>query len=283
VGDALRIGWVGLGRMGRPMALRVLRAGMPLTVWARDPTQAAAMHDAGAGTAADLAALARVSDLVCTIVGGSDDVRAVLSAMMPSARPGTVFVEATTAAPNTATVLATLASAHRVSVIDAPVTGGVGGAQRGTLTAFIGGEAAAIERARPLLTAFSEHIVPCGGPGSGYRMKLINQTMMAGVLLGLADGSRLARAMGLQAPALSAALSHGTAASTLQGVYLERMMSGAGAVTFTLALLGKDLRLARDEADALGVPAPLLDAAIASVDRAISRHGAAAGAQVLAL
>jgi 3-hydroxyisobutyrate dehydrogenase-like beta-hydroxyacid dehydrogenase len=283
VADTPQVGWIGLGRMGRPMALRVLGAGLPLTVWARNAAQAAALHDAGARTAADPATLARGCDLVCTIVGGSDDVQALLETMLPSARPGTVFVDATTAAPGTAAMGAALASAHRVSLIDAPVTGGVVGAERGTLTAFVGGDAAAIERAGPLLAAFSQHIVPCGGAGSGYRMKLINQTMMAGALLGLADGSRLARAMGLAAPTLAAALSRGTAASTLQGAYLERMMNGGGAVTFTLALLRKDLLLAREEADALGIPAPLLDAAITSVDLAIARHGPAAGAQLLAL
>ena len=281
--DTPRVGWIGLGRMGRPMALRVLGAGLPLTVWARDAQQAAALREAGAGTADDPQVLAHGCDLVCTIVGGSADVSTLLQQMLPAARPGTVFVDATTAAPALAGLLATLAGEHRVSVIDAPVTGGVVGAERGSLTSFVGGDAAAIERARPLLATFSQHIVTCGGAGSGYRMKLINQTMMAGALLGLADGSRLARAMGLAAPALAAALAHGTAAGTLQSAYLERMMSGAGAVTFTLALLRKDLRLARDEAAALDVPAPLLDAAISSVDAAIAHHGPAAGAQVLAL
>ena len=283
MGEALRVGWIGLGRMGRPMALRALGAGLPVTVWARDPAQAAVLQQAGAQTAVDPVALVRDSDLLCTVVGGSDDVQSLLKAMLPSARAGTVFVDASTAAPGIAVALGALAREHGVSLIDAPVTGGVAGAARGALTVFVGGEAAAIERARPLLAAFGQHIVPCGGAGSGYRMKLINQTMMAGALLGLADGSRLARAMGLQGPALSAALSHGTAASTMQAAYLERMLNGAGAVTFTLALLHKDLLLARDEAAALGVSAPLLDAAIASVDTAIGRHGPAAGAQVLAL
>ena len=156
------------------------------------------------------------------------------------------------------------------------------GAQRGTLTSFVGGPAEALERARPLLSSYSQRLVACGAAGSGYRTKLLNQILMCGSLLGMADGARLARASGLAAAEVQAALEGGTGSSFLLPNYLARMINGDGPVTFTLGLLLKDLRLARAEAQALGVPMPLLDAALATVSAAVLHHGGEAGVQELA-
>ncbi len=280
-----RIGWIGLGRIGAPMAERVRAAGWPLTVWARQPgsAAAAALLERGAIWAPSVEDLARHCDIVCTIVTGPDDVAALHAVLMPTARPGTLFIDLSTATPGTALAATRLAQAHGQQSLDVPVTGGVAGAVRGTLTCFVGGEVAALERARPLLSSFGQRLVACGGPGSGYRTKLINQTMVAGVLMGLADGARLARAAGIAAIDLQPALGSGTAGSFLLESYLPRMMGGEGPVTFTLALLLKDLQLARTEARALAIDAPLLDATIAAVAVAMQRHGPQAGVQALAL
>lgn len=281
------VGWIGLGRIGRPMAARVAAAGPGLTLWARRPEVArAAVADdaalAGAAWADDAEALAQRCSIVCTVVGGPADVQALHARLMPHARPGTLFIDFTTAAPSTAAAAAALAQRLGLQVLDVPVTGGVAGAQRGTLTGFVGGDPAALERARPLLSAMCARLVPCGGPGAGYRVKLVNQTLVAGVLMGLADGARLARAGGLDTAQLHGALAGGTAASALLEAYWPRMCSGDGAVSFTLALMQKDLRLAREEAEALDVPAPMLDAALVAVQAAIDRDGPQAGVQRLA-
>ena len=276
------IGWIGLGRMGLPMAQRLLAAGHPLTVWARRPEAMASLRDAGAAVAATPEDLACRCACVVTMVGGPTDVDALHARLMPAAMPGTLFIDMSTAAPATAGAAQDRAARHGHTALDAPVTGGVAGAQRGTLTAFVGGEPGALARARPLLELLCQRLVPCGAAGSGYRTKLVNQTLMAGALMGVADGLRLARAAGLQADFLRQALAGGTGASTVLEAYLPRMLGGDGPVTFTLALLLKDLRLARAEAAALDLPAPLLDAAIAAVDGAIAGHGAEAGLQVLA-
>jgi len=285
-----RVGWIGLGRIGAPMAERVAAAGWPMGLWVRRPQAASTVASpllgrgaAGARWHDSPAELVRGSDIVCTIVTGPEDVMALHAELMPLARPGTLFIDLTTATPATARAAAQRAHAHGLQSLDAPVTGGVAGAVRGTLTCFVGGEAAALERARPLLGAFAQRLVACGGAGSGYRTKLINQTMVAGVMMGLADGARLARAAGLTAAELQPALASGTAGSFLLESYLPRMMGGEGPVTFTLALLLKDLRLARAEAQSLGLAAPLLDAAIAAADAALQRHGPEAGVQALAL
>lgn len=277
-----RIGWIGLGRIGAPMAQRVLDAGFELTLWARRRAAAEPLLERGAAWVDSAEALLPRCDVVCTIVTGPDEVQALHATLMPHARPATLFIDMSTAAPRTARRAADLAAAHGLQVLDAPVTGGVAGAQRGTLTSFVGGDADALERARPLLASYSQRVVACGPAGSGYRTKLLNQTLMVGSLLGLADGARLARASGMAAADVLAALEGGTGSSFLLPNYLARMISGEGPVTFTLGLLLKDLRLAREEAQALELPMPLLDAALAAVSQAVLRHGAEAGVQELA-
>jgi 3-hydroxyisobutyrate dehydrogenase-like beta-hydroxyacid dehydrogenase len=278
----LRIGWVGLGRIGEPMAQRVRAAGWPMRVWARQPAATHTLQAAGAEVCPTLEELARNSDIVFTIVGGPADVHAVLGAMLPAARPGTQFIDMTTASALQAEPLRELAHARQVQLLDAPVTGGVAGAQRGALTSFVGGSIEALERARPVLQAFSQRIVPCGEWGSGYRMKLLNQTLVAGTLMGLADGARLARALGLAVEAVPAALANGTAGGNLFESYWARMHSGAGAITFSLGLLRKDLQLVAEEATHLGLALPQVQATLAAVEAACRRHGDQAGVQALA-
>ncbi|MFT3817151.1 MAG: NAD(P)-dependent oxidoreductase [Rubrivivax sp.] len=277
------VGWIGLGHIGLPMAQRVLGAGFALHAWARRPEAAAPLLHAGAQWCGDPETLAQRADIVCTCVGGPADVTGLHRRLMPAARPGTLFIDCSTAAPATAIESARLASDVGVACLDAPVTGGAAGAQRGTLTSFVGGPAEALARAQPLLAAYSQRVVHAGAAGAGYRLKLINQTLMVGSLLAVADAAMLARAAGLDAAALKTALAGGSGASALFDAYWLRMMAPEGPASFSLGLLRKDLALARDEAQSLGTPTRLLDAALAAVDTACRRHGADAGLQMLAL
>lgn len=279
---ALHIGWIGLGRIGEPMALRLRAAGWPLRVWARQAAATQSLLDAGAERCASPAELAQSCDIVFTILGGPADVQAVLGGMLPAARPGTVFVDMTTASALQAAPLRKAADTYQLGLLDAPVTGGVAGAKRGALTSFVGGDPQALEGVRPLLQAFSQRIVACGDWGSGYRMKLLNQTLVAGTLMGLADGARLARALGLPSQAVPEALALGTAGGPLFESYWERMHSAAGSITFSLGLLRKDLQLVAEEAAHLGLPLPQIQATLAAVERACKQHGEQAGVQALA-
>lgn len=279
---SLRIGWVGLGRIGEPMAQRVRAAGWPMKVWARQLAATQALRAAGADVCTSLEELASSSDIVFTIVAGPADVQAVLGSMLPVARHGTLFIDMTTASALQAAPLRDLARERQLQLLDAPVTGGVAGAQRGALTSFVGGTMDALDRARPVLQAFSQRIVHAGEWGSGYRMKLLNQTLVAGTLMGLADGARLARAFGLAAGAVPAALAQGTAGGNLFESYWARMHGGAGAITFSLGLLRKDLLLVAEEASHLGLALPQVQATLAAVDAACRRHGEQAGVQALA-
>jgi 3-hydroxyisobutyrate dehydrogenase-like beta-hydroxyacid dehydrogenase len=274
------VGWVGLGNIGMPMACRVHDAGFALRVWARRAEAAQPLLDRGAHWSDSPEALARESDVLVTIVAGPDDVLALHRRMLPQAKRAVVVLEMTTASPATALALHSL-STH-AEILDCPVTGGVAGAREGKLTSFVGGNGATLSRARPVLETLSQRIVHCGDAGSGYRMKLVNQAMIAGVLLGLAQGSALARASGFTGSQLVEALGQGTASGVLFHSYVARMIEPGGAETFALGMLRKDLRLARDESVASGIDSAFLELAIARVDRACARFGEHAGVQFLA-
>lgn len=264
------------------MAQRVLAAGWPLWVWARRSDAVQPLVAGGAVRANEPEQLARECAFVMTIVAGTDDVIEIQRRLLPHARAGTTFIDLTTAAPAVAETLGKLAAGTGAEIMDCPVTGGVGGALQGRLTAFAGGDGGTLSRSLPLLESFSQRVVHCGPNGAGYRMKLVNQTMMAGALLGLAEGAALARAVGFGAELLKEALSRGTASGFLLNSYLQRMVDGDGPVTFTLAMLHKDLRLARAEAQRAGSTTTLIDCALAAVQSASRRHGDAAGVQCLA-
>jgi len=277
------VGWIGLGSMGRPMAERVLAAGWPLAVWARERASAQPLVDQGARWAPSLAELAQGRTHVLTMLRGTEDVRQVHQALLPHVAAGTHVIDMTTAAPGVAGPLASQLQERGANWLDCPVTGGIAGARAGTLTLFAGGAAAAQEGSRPLLERLGQRIVDCGGVGSGYRMKLINQTLMAGALLGLAEGAAMARAGGLGGAALRQALDGCTGSGWMFDAYAERMVDGGGAVGFTLAMLHKDIELALAAAQELGrAGTPVLSQALAVVRSACERHGPQAGVQALA-
>ncbi|PLC54567.1 hypothetical protein CR155_07295 [Pollutimonas nitritireducens] len=275
------IGWVGLGKMGTPMARRLLQAGHPLYVWARNPEQTLTLRKEGAKVATDLRELAQRCQTVFTILGDTRDVETVYEGLLPGMQPDSVYIDMTTVAPKTASTLTKLVAARDARFMDAPVTGGVAGAAQGTLTLFIGGDAAILEKCRPLLESLGQRAIHCGPAGSGYRMKLVNQTIIAGTFLGLAEGIALARSSNFDLGLLTDALSKGTASGMLFNAYAERMMQGSGDVTFTLGMLRKDLRLAQAEAEYQQQPSLFLKFAVQCLDRACERFGPHAGVQML--
>jgi 3-hydroxyisobutyrate dehydrogenase-like beta-hydroxyacid dehydrogenase len=275
------IGWIGLGRIGLPMAERVANAGERLQLWARRP-EIARSCTLPAVWSASAEELASRCDVVVTVLGTSEDVVEVQRRMLPHARPGALFVDMTTAAPAIAAELDAECASRGVARLDAPVTGGVAGARAGRLSVLVGGGASDLARARPLLECLGEHIVHCGKAGTGYRMKLVNQVAMVATLLGLAQAARLASASGFDAPLVIEALGAGTASGLLFDSYMPRLMPPGGPITFTVGMLRKDLRLARDEALALGSDLDFLDFALMRVDEACARFGTGAGVQSLA-
>lgn len=279
----MRIGFVGLGNMGRPMAEHLLRAGHVLAVHTRTRATADALVAAGARWCGDAGETAHAADAVITMVGGPADVEAVYRrGLLDAAAPGTLLVDMTTSSPRLAAALHAEGRARGLRVLDAPVTGGVGGAQAARLSILVGGDAADASAARPLLERLGRRITHCGAAGDGQRLKLANQAIVASTVLGIAEGLMLAVRGGLDVKPLVPALADGTAGGFLFQAYAAKMLDGDCAASFTVAHFLKDLRLALEEADALGLDPRGLRTSIAQFERLAQVHGAQLGIQGVA-
>lgn len=193
----MKVGFVGLGTMGAPMAGHQLKALGALTVWNRTPAKAAPLAEAGASVAESLVDLARECDLVFLNVNRSEDVRECLTALLETARPGTLFVDHSTIAPDAARECAVLAKAKGCRFVDAPVTGGSLGAQNGTLTIFLGGEEEDVEEAIAAVQPYAKNARRVGPSGAGQTMKLANQIAVGGALQALCESLAFAGHAGL--------------------------------------------------------------------------------------
>ena len=198
------VGFIGLGLMGGPMAKNILNSGFPLTVYNRTRARTAALAEAGAAVADTPGALAAQVDFVCSCVTGPADVAEVYlgdDGVVANARPGAVLIEMSTIDPGTHRQIAEAAAARGVDYLDAPVSGGVTGAEAGTLAIMTGGAPAVFERARPVLDAMGENVVLMGPVGSGAVAKLINNMMAAITNAGVAEGMVIGAKCGLDAAA----------------------------------------------------------------------------------
>jgi 3-hydroxyisobutyrate dehydrogenase len=270
----MTVGFIGLGMMGQPIAGHLLAAGHGLVVHSRTRAKAETLLADGARWARTPAEVAAAADVVLTMVGGPDDVAAVYrgaGGLFAAARAGQVLVDLTTSSPDLAAALAAEAPAG-VTCFDAPVTGGVKGAKAGTLTLMVGGDADALERVRPILDGFAGTIRHFGPPGSGQHAKLVNQTAVAGIMLGLAEALAYAERAGLDGTAMLETLGSGTARSFLLETYGQAMLSGDTQAGFFIDHFVKDLTLAREAAQRQGLASGGLEAALDAY-RELSRRG----------
>jgi len=258
----MRVGFVGLGTMGGAMAANVARAGFAVTAWNRTAGRAAALSDLGVALAPTAAAAAAASDVIVTIVSDTPDVEAVLfgpDGVADGAARGSLVVDMSTISPSATRDFAGRLAERGVAMLDAPVSGGSEGAKKGTLSIFVGGEAADLERARPVLAAMGTTITHLGPIGSGQAAKAVNQVILAGTYLGVAEGIVLAIKAGLDVEALVAALSGGAAQSWVLANRSGRMLANDYPLGFKVALHRKDLgialQLARETGTALPVSA----------------------------
>ena len=225
-----RIGFVGLGTMGAAMAANLRKAGFEVTVWNRTPGRAADLVAQGAREAASPAAVAAASDVVVCCVSDTPDVEAVLfgdDGVAHGLARGGLVIDCSTISPGaTATFAARLAEAG-IAFVDAPVSGGSEGAKNATLTIMVGGEPAAFERALPVLQAMGKTVTLFGPAGSGQAVKAVNQVILAGAYLGVAEGMVLALKAGLDPVAVAAALDGGAARSWVLENRSGRMIDNA--------------------------------------------------------
>jgi 3-hydroxyisobutyrate dehydrogenase len=258
----MRVGFVGLGTMGSAMAANVARAGFEVSAWNRTAGRAADVANAGVSIVESPEAVAAASEIVVTIVSDTPDVEAVLfgpSGIAGGASAGSVVVDMSTISPSATRDFAARLARQDVAMLDAPVSGGSEGARKGTLSIFVGGDASVLERARPVLAAMGTTITHVGPNGSGQAAKAVNQVILAGTYLGVAEGIVLAMKAGLDVDQLVTALSGGAAQSWVLANRSGRMLENDYPLGFKVALHRKDLgialELARETATSLPVSA----------------------------
>ena len=264
----MNVGFIGLGSQGGPMARRIIAAGHPTTLWARRAATLEPFADTPATLAASPADLAAACDLVCLCVVGDADVEEITGGelgLLTALKPGSVIVIHSTVHPDTCRELATKAAAQRVSVIDAPVSGGGPAAAEGRLLVMAGGDADVIDRCRPVFETYADPVIHVGELGSGQTTKLLNNLLFIANLGTAATALSLAGALGVDpdrlADVMSRASGNSMALNALGGIGgLDRLADVAG------GLLQKDVRLVVDLAEHAGAcPGAVLDAADATL------------------
>lgn len=252
-----RIGFIGLGIMGRGMAANLVSAGHDVVVWNRTRAKAEAME--GVEVAESPAAVADRCPIVMVCVSDTPDVIEVVEGeggLLEGLGEGSLVVDHSTISPSATTELAATVRSKGAAWIDAPVSGGSEGAQRGTLSIMVGGEAADVERARPYLEAFGTTITHVGPVGAGQSVKLVNQALVVINQLAASEALLLAQAAGLDLDSALAAVEGGAAGSWMLSNRGPQMIERDWRPGFTIDLQQKDLRLVLEAADELGVALP---------------------------
>lgn len=255
-----RVGFCGMGTMGAAMAANIARAGFPLVVWNRTPGKATLPVSLGATEAATPKELAAAVDVVVVCVSDTPDVERVLLAddgVLAAGVRGQLVIDCSTISPAGTREMACKLAGAGIAMIDAPVSGGSEGAQKGTLTIMVGGEAADVERARPVLAAMGQKITHMGPIGAGQVTKAANQVILAGTYLAVAEGVVLAMKAGLDAPQVVEALVGGAARSWVLENRSGRMIDNEYPLGFRIALHLKDLGIALDLAKQVGAALPV--------------------------
>lgn len=256
------VGFIGLGLMGRPMALNLLKKGFPLLVCSRSQGPVEALVAAGATAAATPAAVAAGADVIITMVPDTPDVVQVLQGeqgVFSGVRPGSVVVDMSTIQPAAARALADAARSRGAWMLDAPVSGGEIGAIDGTLTVMVGGEGHVLEHVRPVLAAMGhpERITHIGPAGAGQVAKACNQVVLGATIAGVAEAFALARKNGIDPAGVRKALLGGFAQSRVLEVHGERMLKQDYVPGFRTELFAKDYRIVVDAMERAGVSAPV--------------------------
>jgi 3-hydroxyisobutyrate dehydrogenase len=261
----MAVAFLGLGAIGKPMAAHLAQPG-PLFVWNRTRAKALEFASTHRATAVDTPReAAAAADVVITCLPTSQDVEALLhqpDGLLPGLRPGSLFLDCTSGEPATSRRLAANLSKHGVAFADAPVSGGVSGAVAGTLTVMVGSDRETFERARPVLQAFGQRIEHVGPVGAGDAVKAINNALLAVNLFAVGEALAALVKGGVPAEAALNVVNASSGRSFVSEVLVpERVLNGAWPRTFRLALLDKDVGIARSFVRSTGLNAEVLDLA----------------------
>ena len=257
----MKIGFVGLGVMGFPMAGHLKQSGHEVTVYNRTAARADAwVQQYGGRSASTPKAAAEGADIVFSCVGNDDDVRSVLlgqDGVFAGLASSAIVVDHTTASATLARELETQAQERGLGFLDAPVSGGQAGAENGALTVMVGGDAAVFDRARPVLDCYARCVRLLGPAGSGQLAKMVNQICIAGVVQGLAEAFTFSRKVGLDTAAVVEVISQGAAQSWQMENRYQTMLAGEYEHGFAVDWMRKDLAMVLEEAETMGLELPV--------------------------
>jgi 3-hydroxyisobutyrate dehydrogenase-like beta-hydroxyacid dehydrogenase len=273
----MRVAVIGLGTMGAPMARHLLAGGHEVTVHNRTREKELPLAEAGAQRADSPADAARNAEAVLTCVSDTPDLESVLlgsegaASTLPS---GGVVVDCSTVSPSATSELAGQLLERGIGLVDAPVSGGSEGAERGTLTIFVGGRDEDVAKALPVLEAFGSRITHLGPPGAGQMAKAVNQVMIAGTYATVGEGIALAEAAGLPLDKLVEALGAGAAASWVLENRAGNMINQSYPLGFRVSLHRKDLGIAVDEGRRAGLDLAVSELVAGQEDELVAEgHG----------
>ena len=257
--SSFRISWIGTGVMGLSMCGHLLAKGAQVSVFTRTREKAGPLLDRGATWAESPRSAAERSTIVFTMVGFPADVRAVYfspDGIVAGTRAGSVLVDMTTTEPSLAVEIASAAVAREAQALDAPVSGGDVGARNATLSIMAGGDAAALDRVRPLLEAMGKTIVHEGGPGSGQHTKMCNQIVIAGTMIGVCESLIYGTRAGLDLETMLQSIRGGAAGCWTLDNLAPRVLKANFDPGFMVEHFIKDMGIALDEAARMKVALP---------------------------
>lgn len=255
----MHVGFIGLGLMGRPMALNLIKGGHALFVWARRDAATAPLREAGATVCASVADVAARVELLVTMVADGPDVEQVMlgeAGVVAGGKPGLVAVDMSTIQPSTARRIGQALAGKGIEFLDAPVSGGDVGAIAGTLSIMVGGSAAAFEKALPALRCMGKNIVHIGDSGAGQVTKAANNLVVAQTVLAISEALCLARKSGVDPAKVREALLGGFAASKILELHGKRMLDREFKPGFKTWMHQKDLHIALRSAHELNLALP---------------------------
>ena len=252
-----KLGFIGLGIMGKGMALNLLKNDFEVCVWNRTQTKVDELVAAGATAAASPAGVAAQCDIIFICVSDTPDVEAVIlgeAGVLETVQPGALVVDHSTISPLVTKEIAAKIEAKGAKMLDAPISGGSEGAAKGTLSIMIGGDEDQVERARPYLEAMGKTITHVGVQGAGQSVKLVNQILVIGTMVSMGEAMLFAEASGLDLQKTLDAVSGGAAGSWTLSNRGPQLAVRDWRPGFTIDLQQKDLRLVLEAADQIGVP-----------------------------
>lgn len=270
-----RLGFIGLGIMGRGMVANLLKAGLPVRVWNRTASRMDPLVQAGAEAGKDPADVASGSEIVITCVSDTPDVEEVIlgeRGVISGARPGSLVVDMSTISPSVTREVGERLGEEGLAMLDAPISGGSEGAANGTLSIMVGGAEDQVERAMPAFRAMGKTITHVGPIGAGQTVKLVNQIVVVVNMLAVGEGLLFAEAAGVDLAKTLDAITGGAAGSWMLQNRGPQVIERDWRPGFMIDLQQKDLRLALDAADEMGVPL-LGTATVFQLYRTLQRAG----------